>query len=106
MEENNTHLSFIWSQVPLNCPSIQYKIIVTENCGECPNTTTSNKVTCTRNYTQLTNNHQCSFAVQTVVCDDIIGDFSSVVNVTMTASGIRSTNNKSSISSSMCIQGL
>ena len=86
MEENNTHFSFNWSQVPLNCPSIQYKIIVTENCGECPNMTTmaSNKVTCTRNYTQLTNNHQCSFAVQTVVCDDIIGDVSSAVNLMIT----------------------
>ena len=46
------------------------------NCGQCPHTTTNNVVTCSGNYvyTQLLHDRQCSFAVQAVVCDDIVGD--------------------------------
>ena len=81
MEANHTHLSFNWTQVSLNCPSLQY--IVASNCGNCPSTT-NNKVTCTGNYTQLINTDcQCSFTVQTVVCNDsIVGDISTAINVT------------------------
>lgn len=105
MEANHTHLSFNWTQVSLNCQSLQY--IVASNCGECPSTT-DNKVTCTGNYTQLINtDSQCSFTVQTVVCNDsIVGDISTAINVTMTELGIRSTSNRSSTLDTMCTQGL
>ena len=74
------------------------------NCGDCPNTTTSNRVICSGNYTD---NRQCSFAVQTVVCGDIIGDVSTVVNATKIGSAAESTKNKSSFNTvTMCIQGL
>ena len=71
----------------MNCPRIYYSIMAS-NCGECPEITTNNKVTCTGNYIQLLNNHQCSFAVQTIVCDEIIGDVSTAINVTNQILGI------------------
>ena len=81
VEANNTHLRFSWSPVSLCCPSIQYHIVASNQCGECPTTTTANTVTCSGNYTQLTSDHPCSFAVRTVVCDDLIGDVSIAVTV-------------------------
>ena len=58
VEENDTHLSFNLSHVSSHCPSIQYHIIASENCGKCPNTTGKNAVTCIGNYTQLTSDDQ------------------------------------------------
>ena len=87
VEENNTHLGFSWSQVSLNCPSVQYHIVAS-NCGECPDTTTTYEVICTGNYTQLINNRQCLFAVQAGVCNDsIVGDVSTPVNVAKNETG-------------------
>ena len=51
------------------------------NCGDCPNNTTSNRVICSGNYMD---NHQCSFAVQTVVCGDVFGNVSTTVNTYVT----------------------
>ena len=43
--------------------------------------------TCTGDYTQtqLTSDRQCSFAVRSAVCDDVVGDFSDAVSVTKVA---------------------
>ena len=43
-----THMTFKWSPLLLNCPSLKY-IITSErsNCGICPNTTTNTTATCT-----------------------------------------------------------
>ena len=104
IEGNLTHVSFNWSQISSQCPSIQYHIVAS-NCGECPDITINNKVTCTGKYTQLINSHQCSFAVQTIVCDEIIGDISTAINVTVSRSGIWSNYELSSLDE-VCIQGL
>ena len=69
------------------------------NCGQCPHTTTNNVVTCNGNYTHLLNDWQCSFAVQTVVCDDIVGDISMAGAVNMTGPGMGFTGNKSLLGS-------
>ena len=89
IEETRTHLRFNWSrsQNSLNCPSIFYQIVAS-NCGQCPDTTTNTTVTCFGNYTQLMSSRQCSFAVQAVVCDNIIGDVSIAVTVTVPITGI------------------
>ena len=55
---------------------------------------------------QLLNDRQCSFAVQTVVCDGIIGDVSMAVRVNMIGPGMGSTGNKSSSLDSTRVQGL
>ena len=80
VEMNDTHLGFNWSHVSTGCSSLQYHIMAS-NCGECPSTTTTNMVTCTGNYTQLTSDHLCSFAVRTAVCNGTVGDISIAVNV-------------------------
>ena len=95
VEANHTHLSFNWSPVSLSCPSIQYHIVAC-NCGECPVTTRSNMVTCNGNYSQQTSDHQCSFAVQTVVCDDLVGDVSIAVTVPIIRADIEPTDSKAS----------
>ena len=77
---NVSHLTFSWNEVASNCPSIQYQIVAS-NCGACPNTTLINEATCTGSYTQLLTSQQCSFAVVTVVCDNITGDVSNSVYV-------------------------
>ena len=54
-----------------------------DNCGECPNATTTNMATCTGDYCNihLTSDHQCSFVVRSAVCNGIVGDFSNAVNI-------------------------
>ena len=66
------------------------------NCGECPATTATNKVTCTGNYSQLTTDNPCSFAVRTTVCNGIFGGISTVVTVAMIEAGLEPRDNKTS----------
>ena len=66
-----------WSPVALTCPSLYYNIL-SSNCGSCPTTTTNTTVTCTD---VPTNGSTCTFAVQTVVCGDIVGNTSTLVSV-------------------------
>ena len=77
-----------------HCPSLQYHIMAS-NCGECPSTTTANMATCTGNYTQLTSDHPCSFAVRIAVCNKTLGDISIAVNVPEIGAGIGSTDKSS-----------
>jgi hypothetical protein len=51
------------------------------NCGECPNSTTTNMITCSGDYAQLTSDHPCSFAVGTAVCNGTAVDVSITVTV-------------------------
>ena len=61
------------------------------------NATTTNMATCTGDYTHLTSDRPCSFAVRTAVCDGIIvGDFSNAINVAMAGTGIGTTDSKAS----------
>jgi hypothetical protein len=67
-----------------------------DNCGNCPSTTTTNMVTCTGDYTQLTSDHPCSFAVRSAVCNCTIGDVSDAVTVTMAGADAGLTDSKAS----------
>ena len=71
-------LTFSWSPVTSDCPSLHYNIL-SSNCGSCPATTTHTTVTCTD---VPTDGSVCTFAVQTVICGNIVGDSSDSVNVT------------------------
>ena len=51
------------------------------NCGECPEITISNVVTCSGNYEELISTAPCSLAVKTAMCGGIVGDASIVVVV-------------------------
>ena len=65
-------LTFKWSPVALDCTTIRY---ITEfDCGSCPNTTANTEVVCT----DIVIGSQCTFTVQTQVCDSITGNTSNV----------------------------
>ena len=73
-------LTFTWSPVAQGCP-LHYNIL-SSNCGSCPTTTNTTIVTCTD---VPTDGSVCTFALQTVVCSNIIGNSSDPVNVTTIA---------------------
>ena len=74
-----THMTFKWSPLLLNCPSLKY-IITSErsNCGICPNTTTNTTATCTD---MTIDGQTCNLFVQTEVCESIIGEKSKQLEV-------------------------
>ena len=63
-------ITFSWSPVAPDCPYIIYYNILASNCGSCPTTT---NVTCTD---LPDDDSMCSFAIQTVVCGNITGNWS------------------------------
>ena len=77
-------LTFSWSSVPDNCAAIHYNIIAMNCRIMCPSTTTHNTITCTGPGGILSST-PCifAFAVQTVVCDGVIGNASNPVSVTL-----------------------
>ena len=79
---NSTHLTFHWNLILITCNAIQYHI-ESANCGHCPNVTSSTSATCYYNRSGLfTMNQLCMFTVQTVVCDNIVGNDSKTIQVT------------------------
>ena len=81
LDANSTHLTFNWTSVSSNCPAISYQIVA-DNCGDCPNVTSDTTVTCDWSFTE---ENVCTFAVRTVVCDDIniVGNQSQNVSFTL-----------------------
>ena len=71
-------LSFTWSHAPSRCPTLHYDILAS-NCGSCPTTTTHNTVTCTD---VPTDGSLCTFALRSVICGNITGNWSETVHVT------------------------
>ena len=71
-------LIFKWDAVMSSC-EVLYNIMA-KNCGTCPKTTNSTSVMCT---TDLKKSRQqsCSFAVQTVICNNITGNITEEVHV-------------------------
>ena len=61
-----------------DCPAVSYNIQAS-NCGSCPATTNYTNVTCTD---IPTDGSKCTFAIRTVVCGNIIGKLSEVMNIT------------------------
>jgi hypothetical protein len=67
---NPKEITFSWSPVATDCPSIQYNILAS-NCGSCPNTTNHTTATCTD---LPSDGSVCTLAVETVVCGNITGN--------------------------------
>ena len=76
---NKRQLSLTWNSVSQNCPALRYKINAT-NCGECPDITTSNNVTCIIDNT-ITQPQTCTITVKSVVCGNVLGIPSEPVSV-------------------------
>ena len=70
-------LIFSWSPVAPDCPTVHYNILAS-NCGSCPTTTNHTNVTCTD---VPTDNQECNFAIQTVICGNITGNFSNSISI-------------------------
>ena len=66
-------LTFNWTPVILNCPSLQY--IITSNCGSCPNMTMITTVTCRG----IEFGKRCTFEISSAVCGSIIGNTSAIL---------------------------
>ena len=74
-------LTFNWSPATtLDCPDIHYNIL-SSNCGSCPTITTHTTVTCTD---IPTDGNMCTFAVQTVICENITGNMSYPLTISVT----------------------
>ena len=71
-------LTFMWNPVALSCASIYYE--VRTSCGICPNRTSSNFAYCS--ISDVPNN-VCEFSVRSVVCDDLAGNWSIPITVSL-----------------------
>ena len=79
MEANSSQLIFQWSSVGPPCEAIHYHINASK-CGHCPTVTNDITVTCTG---FSLDNQVYLLAIQIVVCDNITGNESSGVEVTL-----------------------
>ena len=83
------HLAFEWSPVANNCVSLVYAIDASESCGSCPSHITTTSVSCAFNASHVPG--VCRFAVRTIVCDSIIGNWSEPVNATLKGTSLSAT---------------
>ena len=74
LDINPLKLTFEWSPVSLNCPALHY--IITFNCGICPPVTTNTTTVC--NEIQIGVSNNCTFTIQTCVCDSLVGDVAQI----------------------------
>ena len=87
---SSEQLVFNWTAVDSDCSALHYSI-TTSNCGTCANTTerTVTSTVCSIDLSAVADNTmQCSFGIQTVVCNNISGNLSTQVDVTLTGLGI------------------
>lgn len=69
MDLNPPELTFEWNPVSPNCLALHY--VISFNCGICPSITTNTTAVCTEIQLGMSN---CTFTIQTNVCDSLIGD--------------------------------
>ena len=79
MEANFTQLIFLWSSSAPYCTAVDYHIN-SSNCGHCPNVTNDTTVTCSG---FSLDSQVCSLAIRTVVCDNITGNESRSIQITL-----------------------
>ena len=73
---------FSWNEVVSGCDIVYYRII-SSNCGGCSatnNIIVHTTIFCTN---VTTDGRVCSFAVQTIVCDDVSGNVSEPIHVVL-----------------------
>lgn len=78
-------ITFNWSSVKDNCPALLYDLI-SINCGSCPDISINNEATCHN----ISVGNVCTFAVNTLACETIMGDPSSSVSITAILKGKQS----------------
>ena len=85
---------FTWSPVTPECTTIQYNILAS-NCGRCPTATNHTTVTCTDVPTtdEIDNATACTFAVQAINCEIIMGKLSDPITVLLKETSLMTTSN-------------
>ena len=85
----SNHLTFSWDYNNNSCcnHSVHYKII--SDCGACPDSTTSNMITCSASVLKTIS---CKFAIQTVCCG-IFGNISDDITINLFSKGTSSYHN-------------
>ena len=77
-----SYLNFSWSDaVRPSCPTLYYKINTT-NCGTCPTSTNKTEIQCT-GFEVSTERQICKLSVQTVACNNLTGQRSNEIYVTL-----------------------
>ena len=81
---HDDQLTFAWNSPTQHCPSLYY-IITSTNCGKCPGNTTSTSVTCDYplNASLTLDSSICSLSVQSLICDNLYGTFSELLQVSI-----------------------
>ena len=78
-ENSPGRLSFSWSFSSHKCMSQSYDVL-SSHCGHCPTTTTHTSLTCTN---VPKDGGKCAFAVRSVFCGNITGEWSEILNITV-----------------------
>ena len=68
-------VTFSWNPVPLLCLALDYNV-VNINCGTCITNTSSTRTIC-NNFTVSSSDNICEFNIQSVICGNFRGNFSS-----------------------------
>ncbi len=76
---NPDQLTFAWNLVAQECSDFHYNIFA-QNCGDCPSRTHHDIASCS-DYSVSTQTVTCSFALQTVFCEDTIGIMGNPVEI-------------------------
>ena len=80
-------IQFEWNSIADQCLTVHY-VIIAKNCGNCLTSTTFTNATCT--YNVLTDdNITCSFAIETVICENITGKRSNPLYVRLKGTVLR-----------------
>ena len=79
---DSRQLTFTWRPVAPDCPAVHYNILAS-NCGSCPTTTNHTNVTCTA---VQTDRKTCTFALQSVLCGELVGILSNPISVSLSDS--------------------
>ena len=68
LNATSRYLVFIWTKVLSNCSLVQYVINASEECGICPNHTSSTQVKCFLSEDITDKLRMCQFKVITAIC--------------------------------------
>ena len=75
-------LTFNWTSIDPTCSDVSYRISAS-GCGNCPSSTNSTTITCSGIEQLSEDNQTCILSVRSVVCGDIVSNFSDPLNVSL-----------------------
>ena len=85
IEATSRQLVFQWNAVSPSCQFVQYHIRTNHCCGQCSDSTVHTTASCIG---LIINGQHCMFALQTSICNSLVGNVSS--NIVVSLKGIDS----------------